>query len=220
MQGALPLGLGTTVTPRNRPRRNALRRVFDTARGFTLIELLVVVAMVGILAALALVGYRKYIRSAQSSEATAMLQAIRSAEEGFKAEALTYQPCSSVTNAGALQGAELYPRVQTALDDAKASWEMSSHANYARWKLLNAKSDGPVRFGYGVLTGLPGGTLPSGAVAGAPSPAWANAFGGSAPSDPWFVASAVGDRDDDNTSFAVFQTASFVTEVIVYEDTE
>src|SRR3712207_8148103 len=45
-----------------------------------------VVAMVGVMAALAMVGYRKYLHSAQASEAKAMIQGIRGAEEAYKAE--------------------------------------------------------------------------------------------------------------------------------------
>lgn len=54
------------------------------SRGFTLVELLVVVAMVGILASLAIVGYKRFIESAKSSEATAILSSIRIAEESYR----------------------------------------------------------------------------------------------------------------------------------------
>ena len=39
------------------------------SRGFTLVELMIVVAIIGILAALAIVGVKKYMTSAKSAEA-------------------------------------------------------------------------------------------------------------------------------------------------------
>src|SRR6187455_784174 len=59
-------------------------------RGVTLIELVIVVAMVGILATLATVGYRRYLSSAKTGEATAMIGSIKSAQEAFKSETFRY----------------------------------------------------------------------------------------------------------------------------------
>src|SRR5262245_41763430 len=72
-----------------RPMRFSRRR-----RGFTLIELLVVVAMVGVLAALAIVGYRKYLHGASSGEARAIMQGIRAGQENYRGETLVYLGCS------------------------------------------------------------------------------------------------------------------------------
>jgi type IV pilus assembly protein PilA len=183
------------------------------ARGFTLIELMIVVAMIGVLAALAIAGYRKYIHSSQSTEATAVLQSIRGSQEAYKVEALAYLNVSE----DSLD--ELYPREKGALDDRKAAWLNETGNHYDNWRLLNASTDGAVRFGYACIAGLPG-TEPPGAVHDAPNPNWASTYGGGDSPQPWFVAVAVGDRDNDDDKYAVLQASSLSNEVMVHEDTE
>jgi type IV pilus assembly protein PilA len=198
-----------TPTPPSVPSR---RRGLRAYRGFTLIELLIVVAMVGVLAALALVGYRKYILSAQTSEATAMLQNIRVAQESYKSEALSYLPVSPTLS-------DTYPRAIGALNDGKAAWLGGSAALSSAWATLNVRSEGPVRFGYSCVTGLPSDALPGAAVTGTPDPNWGAAFASGDSPDPWFVAAAIGNRDGDG-QYAVLQTASFTTEVLVHDELE
>ena len=60
-----------------------------------MVELLAVVAMIGILAALAITGYKKYITSAKIGQAKDTIGAIRIAQESYKAETLNYLSCSS-----------------------------------------------------------------------------------------------------------------------------
>lgn len=185
-----------------RMRRWRQHRVM-ARRGFTLIELLAVVAMVGILAALAMVGYRKYLNSAGTAEAAAVIQGIRGSEEAYKAEMLVYLSCSSVLN-------DYYPMATP--DSKKYSWDQPGHADYDCWRLLNVTTDGPVRFGYAVMAGMPD-TITAAPVGFADPPTWPTV------SAPWYVIQAAGDRDED-TTYALFLASSLQGEVYSENDTE
>src|SRR4051812_44312283 len=60
------------------------------SRAFTLVEMMIVVAIVGVLAVIAVVSYRKLTLNAKISEAQNMISAIRIAEEDYKVERGTY----------------------------------------------------------------------------------------------------------------------------------
>jgi type IV pilus assembly protein PilE len=59
-------------------------------RGLTLIELLVVIIIVGILAAIAIPGYRNYMQRARRADAKTALEQLRAAQEMWRAEKGTY----------------------------------------------------------------------------------------------------------------------------------
>jgi prepilin-type N-terminal cleavage/methylation domain-containing protein len=65
------------------------------ARGFTLVELMITVVIIAILAALGMVGYRRYIARARSSEAVAMLAEMSSKEQMYFLEFAQYLPLVS-----------------------------------------------------------------------------------------------------------------------------
>ncbi|HEY4122156.1 MAG TPA: prepilin-type N-terminal cleavage/methylation domain-containing protein [Byssovorax sp.] len=174
-------------------------------RGFTLIELLAAVAIMGILAAIGIYSMRRYLNVAQSSEATAMIQNIRAAEESYKAETLTYWSCSSSL-------ASLYPN--TAPNSHSSAWVNAGHSDYAKWKTLNVSSDGPVRFGYSAVAGNPGDALPTDTALN-PQPSWP----ATANANPWYVVQAVGDRDDNGIQ-AVFVGSSIGGEIMVMNPSE
>jgi type IV pilus assembly protein PilA len=119
--------------------RSGRKRV-GSERGFTLIELGVVVVIVGILAVLAVVGYRKLILNSKMTEAKNMISAIRIAEEDHKAEAGTYLNIS----------AEYCP--SDGSQQRKYAWENPACAGNA-WAQLPVHADGPVQFGYIVFAG-------------------------------------------------------------------
>jgi len=195
--------------------RHRLLRHRLLRRGFTLVELMIVVAIIGVLAVVAIVGYNKYVRSAASGEARAMLQSIRGAEDNYKAETLTYMSCPT---GGTFGDTDFYPRALSTLDSKKAAWVQTGNAAlYNCWTQLNAKSSGPVRYAFSVVSGPPGNmNAPKPTeVAAADWPFLANP---TAPG-PWFVAVAAGDYDGDGKHSWIY-TSSEQSDVFVLSDTE
>lgn len=71
------------------------------ATGFTLVEMMIVVVVLGILASLATVGYRRYVGRARTSEAVAMLAEIVSKEQMYFLEFGAYLPLNNRSTAPA-----------------------------------------------------------------------------------------------------------------------
>lgn len=164
--------------------------------GFTLVELLVVVTIVGVLAAVGVVLLRKYIFSSKTVEAVSVIQAIRTAEERYRAEHQTYFEASPT---------KLWYPNKTPGKTA-SYWKQPSHDHYALWQRLNVAYEQPVQFGYMVNAGLPGQnhTVPETADknTGWPDPA----------QEPWYVIQAKADADGDGT-FAYFVASSYNAEI-------
>ena len=167
------------------PRRRLAPRSWQ--RGYTLAELMIVVAIIGVMAALAIAGYRKYLNAAQAGEAKSMIQGIRAGEEAYKSELLVYLNVSgTLTN--------YFPHDPTvSKNDEKWSWTQSGDVRYTNavtgWQLLNVAADGPVRFGYAVVAGV-GPAAPPAPIGFATPPVWPAINAGI----PWYVVQAANQR--------------------------
>jgi type IV pilus assembly protein PilA len=154
------------------------RRPHPRSRGFTLIELLIVIAIIGVLAALAIAGYRRYVHAAQGAESRAVIGMIRSGEEAYRAETLQYLGCET-------DFATYWPNATP--DDSRWTWERSTDALYVGcWAYLNVHPGAPVRYGYVVVAGN------NGAVPPAPDKDFKNPpdMGGAPQTGPWYVVGA------------------------------
>ena len=105
------------------PKRTPWRR-----RAFTLVELMVVVMLVGILATVGIVMFRRWIFHTRSVEAIGMVQSIRVAQERWRSETGGYMDVSTNMTAWyptATPGRKLY------------DWRQVAGNDYAKWQLLN-----------------------------------------------------------------------------------
>lgn len=152
-------------------------------RAFTLVELAVVVTIVGVLAVLAVAGYRKITLSAKVSEAQNVINAIRLAQEDYKTERGAYADmgsgwCPDASGQGLLQ--------------RKTQWSPDCDGGNLSWRVLPVHVDGPVQFGYRTKAGTSGFADPF-------SIGWVS-WGGAPTNRAWYVIQAQADLNGDGTS--------------------
>jgi prepilin-type N-terminal cleavage/methylation domain-containing protein len=191
--------------------RKAARRTSRRAqRGITLVELMVVVVIVGILASTGIAAMRKHTNASRSSEALAMVQSIRAAEEQYRALRMLYLNVSTTGNAG------WFPRDPRDDGLVKVPFltpaSAATHVDNAAWLTLSPTVSGPVQFGYKVNAGLPGQvmTAPDEVVSGT---------GWGTPTEPWYVVQAIADADSDGVT-AYFLASSLTDAVYVTREGE
>ena len=164
-------------------------------RGFTLIELAIVVTIVGVLAVIAVVGYRKLTLNAKITEAQNMISGIRIAQEAYKAEKGSYL----------LVGPAYCPAdgTATANVNTKTQWNPACTGGSATWAALPVHSDGPVQFGYRTTASPTAFTI-----------TWANTT--RLPADkPWYEVHAAADLDGQGGLFTELLATSQSNQVFV-----
>lgn len=113
------------MTPRHAhsPSRRAAQRA-----GFTLIELLVTVAIIGVLAAVAVGGYSKYLVDARVSEGVTLMKEIQVKQEASRAAGFGFKDCG--------------PTPASVPSNEKITWDSSNTC----WQELGYAPSGPVRW--------------------------------------------------------------------------
>jgi type IV pilus assembly protein PilA len=113
----------------------------------TLVEMLIVVAIIGVLATLAVVGYRRWVRSSFLAEGQDMVSNIRSAEESFLAENGSYLDVSGCLGDGCTYPLQ-HPSSSKTAWGGPCGWCKNPATG---WRGLTVQSNAPVVFGYSVI---------------------------------------------------------------------
>src|SRR5437870_1133307 len=133
------------------------------ARGLTLVEVMIVVAIVGILATLGFVGWRKITNSSHTVEGTHMVAGIRAAQEKYHAEVGHYANVS--TNLAYSQSTHhdaLYPHCTMSPvrepGNYKVAWGAACSSTTCcngtpNWSSIQVTTDAPVFYGYSTVAG-------------------------------------------------------------------
>jgi type IV pilus assembly protein PilA len=204
------------------------------AAGFTLVELMMVVIIVGVLAMLAVVGFRRLVSEAHTTEATQMVNSIRVAQEAYHAETGAYAdltPNSSACVTG-ISCSYFYPQVpdgaSTGVGDFKATWGSPCGAACnagVDWIQLAIHPSGPVMFGYTTMAGFASSATLASSLGGNTPPTTIGETGGgltpltiswpTSSATDWYFISATGDEDRDGYP-TVVAASTFSNDLIMW----
>jgi len=143
-------------------------------QGFTITELMIAVVIMGVLATLAIPTFTGYIYKARVTEASNFLGEIKQRQESYRNEFGQY--CAVNGDDWGTYNPSTIPGIDP------VGWVTTPE-----WQQLGAAPDGPIRFQYATVAGVPGVAAPSGTNLDT--------------DDHWFAARAQGDLDEDGTDF-------------------
>ncbi len=161
-----------------------------TQGGFTLIELMIVVAVVAILAAAAVFGYSRYTRRARTSEVYAMIAAIKSAEESYRAETGQYLSTGNNEN-------DFLPALLGSGEPTRKEFNITGKP---AWQALGVSPPAKHLYcGYVAIAGEANDFTGGG-------PRGISLFGGEVPRVPWFYIRATCNLDGNNSVNSFYET--------------
>ena len=182
---------------------SASARARAPRRAFTLIELMIVVAIVGILAVIAVVGYRKLVLTAKVTEAKNVISGARIAQEGYRTERGIYADL----------GTALCPLPNSGTQQVKTGWNPAC-GSPPTWAALPIHVDGPVQFGYATSAGST--ALPSSIGQPVAFVTVPPAVG----TDPWYFVTASADLDGNAGLFTELVGTSWQNTIFVANEGE
>jgi prepilin-type N-terminal cleavage/methylation domain-containing protein len=118
-------------------------------RGFTLVEVAVTVVIIGILAVIAVVAYRRKIAASRVAEASHIINAIRRGQEEYKAEKGVYANISATVTS-------FYPNATPNASVTQWGGPCSNCAggDQNAWQKIKLDVNAPVLFGYSATAGI------------------------------------------------------------------
>jgi len=186
------------------------------SRGFTLIEAMIVAILVGVLAALAIFGVRRWIRYSRLGEAQNIVGNIRTSEEAFLSENGAYFDVSNAIGTG-----NTYPATNPG--SFKTAWGASctNCTSVNAWKKLGVNPTAPVMFGYSVVAG-PGAVCATASACSVTNIKWNGTTLNLAALDssgkPWYFAEADANYSGDGVSFTRVYGMSGDNEIYVNDE--